>query len=58
MAVDLEWDGRINDRDRDPYVALGAENEILKFDAAGLSSIFADASDGGRLPVSIARCRR
>jgi hypothetical protein len=58
MAFDLERDGRINERDRDLYAALLAENEILKFDAAGLSSIFADASDGLDLPVSIARCGR
>jgi hypothetical protein len=31
---------------------------ILKFDTKGLSSIFADASDGLVFPVSIASCRQ
>jgi hypothetical protein len=62
MAFDLERDGRINERERDErerdlYAALADENEILKFDTTGLSSIFADASDGLDFPVSIARCR-
>ena len=49
MAFDLERDG-------DLYAAIGDDNEILKFDTTGLSSIFADASDGLDFPVSIARC--
>jgi hypothetical protein len=58
MTLDLKRDGQINEEDRDPYAALGAENEILRFDAAGISNIFADASDRLDYPVSIARCRR
>jgi hypothetical protein len=45
-----------NDRDRDLYAALGAGNEILKFDTTGISSVFADASDGLDFPVSILKC--
>jgi hypothetical protein len=58
MMFGLERDGRINERDRDLYAALGAENEILKFDAAGHSSLSADARDGLDFPVSFARCSR
>jgi hypothetical protein len=58
MTFDLERDGRVNERDRDLYVALGAENQILKFDATGHSSLFADASAGLSFPVSIARRRQ
>jgi hypothetical protein len=66
MAFDLEQDGLINERDRDLYAtALDAEigtfvsaPRILKFDTNGLSSIFADASDGLVFPVSIASCRQ
>jgi len=57
MTFDLERSGRINERDRDLYAALGAENEILKFDTTGISSLFADASDGLDFPVSIVKCR-
>jgi hypothetical protein len=57
MTFDLERNGRINERDRDLYAALGAENEILRFDATGISSLFADASDGLDFPVSITKCR-
>jgi hypothetical protein len=58
MMFDLERDGRVNEGDRDLYAALAAENEILKFDATGHSSLFADASDGLDFPVSFARCNR
>jgi hypothetical protein len=58
MTFDLEPHGRVNERDRDLYVALGAENQILKFDATGHSSLFADASAGLSFPVSIARRRQ
>jgi hypothetical protein len=65
MAFDFEWPGQINETDPDLYAtALDAEMgtfvrapRILKFDPKGLSSIFADASDGLDYPVSIARCR-
>ena len=50
MAFDLEGDG-------DLYATLGLDvNEILKFDTTGLSSLFADASDGLDYPVSLVRC--
>jgi hypothetical protein len=57
MAFDLERNGRINERERDLYAALGADNEILKFDTTGISSLFANASDGLDFPVSIVSCR-
>ena len=57
MTFDLERNGRIDERDRDLYAALGAENQILKFDTTGISSLFADASDGLDFPVSIVKCR-
>jgi len=58
MTFDLERDGRVNEKDRDLYVALGAQNQILKFDATGHSSLFADASAGLSFPISIARRRQ
>jgi DNA-binding beta-propeller fold protein YncE len=58
MAFDLEQGDRINEGDRDLYAALELQNEILKFDAAGHSSVFADASDGLDFPISFARCSR
>lgn len=57
MAFDLDRDGRVSERDHDLYVALGAENQILKFDAAGHSTLFADASAGLSFPTSITRRR-
>jgi hypothetical protein len=57
MTFDLERNGRVNERDRDLYAALGAENEILKFGTAGIPSLLADASDGLDFPVSIVTCR-
>lgn len=56
MTFDFERDGRIDEKDRDLYATLGAEDEILKFDTMGNSSIFADASDGLSFPVAVTRC--
>jgi hypothetical protein len=57
MTFDLKRDGRIDERDRDLYATLGAENEILKFDTTGISSLFANATDGLDFPLSIVKCR-
>ena len=57
MTFDLKRGGRIDERDRGLYAALGAENEILKFDTTGISSLFANVTDGLDFPVSIIKCR-
>lgn len=58
LMFDLDRDGQVNQRDPDLYAALGAENQILKFDGAGHSDLFADATDGLDFPISIGSCRQ
>lgn len=45
--------GMTFDGDDNLYATLESVNEILKFDTAGNSSVFADAKDGLKLPAAI-----
>jgi hypothetical protein len=62
FAIDISFQpelwGMAFDFDRDVYATDQADYEILKFDSAGNSSVFADARKGLNLPAAITKCRR